>query len=134
MVTMEMTLTEHTVRIAVAELRDRADSYTMAHLREKLNAVINTGAARVVIDLTHVTFMDSSCMAVLVGTLKHSRQAGGDVKLVWPRTEGAQHILRLAKFDRVFEIFDTAQDAVNGFFSPAEVHFTDSMARRPSSS
>lgn len=127
---MEMTLTEHVVRFGIVQLRDRADSYNMADLRDRLYAVISGGTSRLVIDLSEVTFIDSACMAILVGALKRSRQAGGDVKLVWPRTDGAQHMIRLAKFDRVFDIFEDADSALEGFFSPTEVHFTDSVNLR----
>jgi|GEM_PF-765741 len=129
---MDITLTEHTIRIVVAELRDRADSYNITPIRNQLYEIIAGGVSRIVIDLTNVTFMDSSCMAILVSTLKRTRQAGGDVKLVWPQLENAQDIIRLAKFDRVFEIFNTSEEAVEGFFSPSEVPFTDPFnIRRP---
>lgn len=129
---MDITLTEHNIRIVVAELHDRADTYNIASIRNQLYETIAGGVSRLVIDLTYVTFMDSSCMAILVSTLKRTRQAGGDVKLVWPKMESAQDIIRLAKFDRVFEVFWTADEAVKGFFSPTEVQYTDPLnIRRP---
>jgi anti-anti-sigma regulatory factor len=45
-------------------------------------------------------------MAVLVSLLRRSRQAGGSVKLVWPRSEAVRRTLKLTQFDRIFEFVE----------------------------
>lgn len=54
-------------------------------------------------------------MAVLVTLLKSAHLAGGDVKLVWPREDAAGRILRLTKFDRVFDMATSVEAALKGF-------------------
>jgi anti-anti-sigma factor len=54
--------------------------------------------------------MDSAGMAVLVSLLRRSRQAGGSVKLIWPRSEAVRRTLQLTQFDRIFEFVEPNSD------------------------
>lgn len=101
--------------IAIVAVRDRIDAYNAAELRGRLEQLLAEGITRFVLDLTDVPFLDSAGMAVLVSLLKRARGAAGDVRLVWPKKEEAQRILRLTKFDRVFEMVETPAAALKGF-------------------
>ena len=96
------------------DIRARARAYLDA-FRSRTEDLLASGVSRFVIDLTEVPFLDSAGMAVLVSLLKGARQLGGDAKLVWPRLEAAQRVLRLTKFDQVFELFDEVDAAVKAF-------------------
>lgn len=112
---MNLNQVEHTVRIAVISPQDRIDAFSAPQLRAELEQQIAQGTNKFVIDLAGVPFLDSAGMAALVSVLKRARQMDGDVKLVWPAEEGARRILRLTKFDRVFDIVDTAAAAITLF-------------------
>lgn len=112
---MNMVIREHILRVVVVTPQERIDAANAPELRQPLLELIDGGASNFVIDLSEVPFMDSSGMALLVSVLKRSRQAGGDVKLVWPKVEAARRILNLTKFDRVFDVTDTAEDAIKMF-------------------
>jgi anti-anti-sigma factor len=112
---MNMTITEHTIRIAVATPRERIDAFNAPQLRSQLEQLLENGVQRFVLDLSLVPFLDSAGMAVLVSLLKRARQSGGDVRLVWPAEEAARRILRLTKFDRDFTIVDSAEVALRDF-------------------
>lgn len=109
---MDIKVTEHVIRMAVVSPQGRVDAYSTPALRKELEQLLDAGVTRYVIDLSNVPFMDSAGMAALVSLLKRARQAGGDVKLVWPEQEGVQRILRLTKFDRVFGIAETVDAAL----------------------
>jgi anti-sigma B factor antagonist len=94
---------------------ERIDAFSAPDLRGRLEHLLADGAIRFVLDLSEVPFMDSAGMAVLVSLLKRVRVAGGDVHLVWPQAEAAQRIIRLTRFDRVFEVAETRQAALKGF-------------------
>ena len=49
------------------------DLYTVDRLRDKLGDVVERGARRVLVDLTGVSFMDSTALGVLVGSAKALR-------------------------------------------------------------
>jgi anti-anti-sigma factor len=112
---MEIPITEHIIRTIVASPQERIDAFSAPQLRERLDGLFQQGVSRFVIDLSRVPFLDSAGMAVLVSLLKHARQAGGDVKLVWPQEDAAKRILRLTKFDRVFDLSDTVEGALATF-------------------
>jgi anti-sigma B factor antagonist len=79
------------------------DVSTADELRECLFGEVADGARRVVLDLSAVTFLDSTTLGVLVGTRKRLERNGGRLDLV------CQHpmvlkVLRTTAFDRVFAI------------------------------
>lgn len=106
---------EQTKRITILAFTDRLDAFSAADTREKIDNLLDGGAVNFVIDLREVSFMDSAGVAVLVNLLKRARQVGGDVKLVEPTSQMTIRILRLTKFDKVFEMFATAEEAANSF-------------------
>lgn len=108
---MSIQVTEHITRIAIVAPIERVDAFSAPALRAELDKVLETGIHRIIIDLSAVPFLDSAGMAVLVSLLKRTRSMGGDCKLVWPHAEGARRILHLTKFDRVFDMADTAAAA-----------------------
>jgi len=110
MVTIEET--EYNIRIEIVKVRSAIDPYSSPILRDKLMKLIDQEVICLIIDLTETPFMDSAGMAVLVTALKRCRQVGGNVKLVWPKVEAAQRILKLTRFDQVFDMFDTVDAAI----------------------
>ena len=111
---MNIKITDHIVRTVVVAPQDRIDAFSAPELRAKLDGLTAEGVSRFVLDLSDVPFLDSAGMAVLVSLLKRARTAGGDVRLVWPTQEAAQRVLKLTKFDRVFEMADSADAALKG--------------------
>lgn len=112
---MQIQAKEHIQKITVITLNDRIDAFNAPALRQQLESFLNEGATHFVLDMTEVPFLDSSGMAVAVSLLKRSRMAGGDVKLVPPRLIEAQRILHLTKLDRVFDMADSAESAIQQF-------------------
>jgi anti-sigma B factor antagonist len=108
---MSVRVMDHAAGALVA-IDGRLDAHNVPEAREQLDASIASGTSRLVVDLSNVSFLDSAGLAMLVTALKRARQEGGDVKLVWPISENTQRILRLTRFDRVFEIANTAEQAL----------------------
>lgn len=67
---------------AVLAVTGEVDVYTAPTLREHILTAINEGATTVVVDLSAVSFMDSTGLGVLVGALKRLRQAEGRLVVV----------------------------------------------------
>lgn len=70
-------LTEQVVRP-----RGELDLATAPVFRQSLVDAINSGAARVVVDLAEVTFIDSTGLGVLVGAIKRARANGAELVAV----------------------------------------------------
>lgn len=58
------------------------DLYTSDRLRDRLGDVVELGGRRVLVDLTGVSFMDSTALGVLVNTARALRSSGGQLVLV----------------------------------------------------
>ncbi len=99
-------------KVSVIQLSEKIDAISAPHLKSKFDEMIGEGSYRFVLDLREVPFMDSAGLAALVSLLKRARLEDGDVKLVAPQNESAMRILKLTKFDRVFDIADTPETAV----------------------
>lgn len=112
---MEIAIKDIIERRVVIAPRDRIDAFSAPELRSEIERLLLDGATHFVLDLSDVSFLDSSGLAVLVSLLKRARQTGGDVKLVMPREDTAQRILKLTKFDRVFDVAASVDAALAAF-------------------
>jgi anti-anti-sigma factor len=112
---MEITTTEHTLRIVVVQPHGRVDAFSAPKLQERFEQLQAEGVALFVCDLSEVPFIDSAGMALLVALLKQTREQGGDVKLVWPVQETARRVITLTRFDRVFAMAESAAAALKLF-------------------
>lgn len=110
---MEINVREHVIRIQIIQIQGRLEAFTVGRLREQQDALIEAGANRFAVDLSATVFMDSAGMAALVSLLKRARQAGGEVALVKPTDEAAYRILMLTRFDQVFTMKDSIDEAIN---------------------
>lgn len=67
---------------ALVTINGHLDTYSAPDVRAALIALINEGRYRQVVDLTAVTFLDSTGLAVLVGAAKRAVAHGGRLALV----------------------------------------------------
>ena len=105
-----------TRRVALVEVAGRVDSTTASKLGEQLNAVIDDGKNRIVLDLENVEYMSSAGLREIVTALKKVQNLAsrGDLRIASP-SERVREVLELAGLDEIFKIFDTQIDAVGSF-------------------
>ena len=94
----------------IVEAADELDMATAPDLRHSLMHVINEGNLHVVLDLTKVTFIDSSGFAVLITALKRLRASGGDLRLAGAGS-AAMAAMRVSGLDHVFALYRDAAAA-----------------------
>lgn len=87
------------------------DVYTAPSLRAATKNPAVLARARLVIDLSATTFMDTWGVGVLVGALKRISEAGGSMGIVCTR-ESVLRIIRIMGLDRVLLVYDTVDEAV----------------------
>lgn len=112
---LSIAIKENVIRIVTIAPQGRLDTLRALEFRKQLQAVLDDGVKNLVLDLSQTPFLDSAGMAVLVGALKQCRERGGDAQMVWPQAEPVRRILALTKFDRVFEMKDSAEEALSSF-------------------
>jgi len=96
---------------AVVHLTGRLDLLSAGLFRERVTAAVADGHQRLVIDLHDVSFVDSSGLGALIGGLKSTRVAGGDLRIARP-TEQAAMILQLTNLNRVLVTHETVEEAL----------------------
>ena len=79
-----------------------------------INADISSGVRKIVIDLSNCDFMDSTFIGVLVVTLKNIKKLNGELRMVKPNSI-AQSILETTNTLRIFDIYDSLEQATNNF-------------------
>ncbi len=95
------------------ELAGEIDLYTAPQLDEALCAVITEGALNVVLDLSSVTFLDSTALGVLVKAIKALQPAGGKLHLVCP-DEKLRRIIEITGLDSVLALPRSLDEALAG--------------------
>ena len=110
-----LNIREDVVRLVTLSPQGNLDIFSAQKFREQVKKVIENGARYLVLDLSQTPFLDSAGMAVLVSALKECRQRGGDVCMVWPQAEPVKRILALTKFDRVFAMRSSVEEALASF-------------------
>ena len=67
---------------------------------------------QVVVDLTKVTYLDSSGLAVLIEGMQNVQEYGGRFAVAGVQ-ESVKHILEIARLDQVFQIFPDVDTALS---------------------
>ena len=92
----------------VVRLEGEVDVYTSPRLDDCLQSLIEAGQRSVVIDLTDVTFIDSSGLAVLIKAHTRMGEEGGGLAIASP-SETAFRLFELTGLTAVFTIVDAPE-------------------------
>ena len=97
------------------------------HLREALNQEVAQSIVRVILNLEHVDYIDSTGLGSMVICFTTLQKANGALKLLKLNRRNIE-LLLLTKLSTVFEIFGDEQDAVNSFFPEREIKRFDILS------
>jgi anti-anti-sigma factor len=109
---MEVTVVEHSSGAVVIAPQGTVDAHSAPEVRSRIDQVLDGGTTRLVLNLEEVPFLDSAGLAILVSAHKRAKELDGNVVLIWPRDETVQRILRLTRFDKVFQITASVDEAL----------------------
>ena len=101
--------------LTILELSGRFDAYNASSVEAQLKSIAEKTPAYALVNLSGVHFVDSTGLATLVQGMKRCRQQNGDVYLCCLQ-QPVRIIFELTRFDMVFKIFDTQEDAVEACF------------------
>ena len=102
--------------VLVITLRsDRLDAKDAAQFKQSvLNLINTTKKHQVVFDLNKLNFIDSSGLGIFLSVLRFLNSQGGELKLAGI-TQPVRTILELVSIHKIFEIFNTANEAICSF-------------------
>jgi anti-sigma B factor antagonist len=95
---------------SIVVLKGDVDLESSPAAREILLKTVD-GAGRVLVDLSSVTYIDSSGVASLVEALQASKHNGGRFALV-AASEPTRRVLELARLDKVFTLYATVEEGI----------------------
>lgn len=102
-------------RCDLFKLAGRFDSSKAQDVEAALWVAIGAGRFRLVLDMTHVEYISSGFLRVLVATQKEVKRFNrGDLYLAAP-TQRIQDVLKLAGLDAMFQTFATPEEAVGAW-------------------
>jgi anti-sigma B factor antagonist len=79
------------------------DIVTSPALDDQLRSVTDQGHPSIVVDLGEVTFLDSTGLSALIGGLRRSKAAGGELHLLSPRPN-VRKVLELTGLAEIFHV------------------------------
>lgn len=91
------------------------DAYTVGEFREALGKVAE--ATALLIDLSDVPFMDSAGLGALIGGIRRTREAGGEVAVACSR-QSLTRLLHTTGFDRIVPVAESVDDAAAALAEP----------------
>ena len=91
-------------------LEGALDVSAAARLREQFADAVTEGHNHLVVDLSAVTFMDSTGLGVLVGGLKRVRMHDGALRLTGAGRD-VLRLLRITGLDKVLPVYDSVEAA-----------------------
>jgi anti-anti-sigma factor len=98
--------------LLVIGLYGELDMGTAPKLRAALQAADGRDGARVVLDLSELSMIDSTGLGLLVTARKQLRRRGGDLVLVVPLTGSLWPKLEITGLDRLFSLSQSRAEAL----------------------
>jgi anti-sigma B factor antagonist len=97
--------------VAIIDCSGEVDLYSSTQLREAMVKELNGEASSVLINMTGISYIDSSGIATLLEGLQLSKKTQKRFGL-YGLQKNARSVLRLARLDTVFTIWESEQEAV----------------------
>ena len=103
--------TEHDGSALILRLKGSLDLATSPTVRAALLDAASEGKHQIIVDLTHVEFIDSTGLGALIGGHRRALENGGSVSLVI--LEGPiERLLNITGLMRVFKVYSSVKSAL----------------------
>lgn len=100
--------------LMICSVSGEIDINTSPEIKKAFDKLIAKKEPKIVINLTKVTYVDSSGLATLVEILKNMRTYGGKMKLAGLTTK-VKSLFEITKLDKLFEIAQDENEAISSF-------------------
>ena len=111
---MGFTQTKDASGVAVVQVEGQLIVGNRQELKALVQAAIDAGERRILIDFSRTGYIDSSGLGALVSISKKIREAGGELRLSG-LNEDLRSLFELTKLDTLFAIAETSQQALSSF-------------------
>jgi anti-sigma B factor antagonist len=97
---------------AIIPLEGEIDLHESPNLRETLRPFIENKASRIYVDMTEVSYIDSSGLAVLIDCMQRIADYGGKFGIIAIRP-AVRTVLEIARLDQVFRVYPDRASAIS---------------------
>jgi anti-sigma B factor antagonist len=111
---MSFSQTRDASGVAVLQVEGQLIVGNRQELKELVQAALDQGERRLLIDFSRTGYIDSSGLGALVSISKKIREAGGELRLSG-LNEDLRSLFELTKLDTLFAIAETPQQALASF-------------------
>jgi len=85
-------------------------------MRDYLDRVTEADGTRLVVDFSGVNYMNTAGIEVLISTMKHLHEKGGEMYLA-QLPKPVLKVFQITRLDEIFRIYDTVENAIAAFES-----------------
>ncbi len=115
---MQLSIIENENITIVTVKESRLDASIAPEFKKQMEEIINNDKDKIIMDITEISFMDSSSLGALVGVLK---TMGNNGKLIICGASGVVlELFKLTRMDRIFTLADNMADAKQAFIAEAK--------------
>jgi anti-sigma B factor antagonist len=100
--------------VIVMELPEHLNHAEGRTFLAEMKPLLENDRPRVVLDCSQVQHIDSAGIEILLECMEEAMKRDGDLKLA-ALSQASSAILELMRVDRLFEVFDTAEEAARSF-------------------
>lgn len=100
--------------IALLKLTGQIDSYTAEEIKKIIDAHMDNGHCKVIVDLSNIDYLDSAGLSTLIHAKTRLGKRNGDIRLAGLKGK-AKEVFDLAGFTVLFNNFASCEKALEGF-------------------
>ena len=113
---MKLTVTETDLGVVTVELGGpQLDANNAGTFKNAMKPVLNS--SQLLLNLEHISFMDSSGLGALLSCLRYNTKQGGSLK-AFGLTPQVRLLFELVRVHCLFDIFNTFEEAIRSFALP----------------
>jgi len=105
---------EATRAVIAKHLPEKVNARNSREFLREMHCVLTSDRPQMVFDLSHVKHLDAAGVDMLLHCMAEVMKRDGDLKLAALSPQAAV-VLEMTRTDRLFEIYQTASDAVRSF-------------------
>jgi len=90
------------------------DVYNSNEIKDEVGRLVDSGCNRILVDMSGVSYIDSSGLGVLVSALNVVRKVGGQFKICHLRSS-VEKVFQITKLNTFFDVYRDREEALASF-------------------
>ena len=101
-------------KITIVEVGGRVVYESEGEFRSTISNLLDADKVNIVLDLSNLSYINSSGLGILINLLKTAQRRGGDIKLANLQGE-IRELFSITSLDQVFGIYSSVEEAIEAF-------------------